>query len=248
MNKLIKAEYYRSMRSGIYFPIFVIFGLGSLFMPSLMGGLEGDMDNLYFHLMNYSQGAGLMLVSYVCIVMAAMLGNMYQNRTYYYEIMNGESTHNIILSKLAVYGSYAFAVLIVPAVIYHVIIGVDRGTGGMKSPWLAAVLGTVIMLNVAFFTVFLAMLVRHLVAGVIVMYTYSMGVTMGYMMFTEMGAPEANEKIERIFNLFPQVQILNLAQLEYKREYIVSVIGSLIVTFALMYTLTYISYKRKNFR
>ena len=54
--------------------------------------------------------------------------------------------------------------------------------------------------------------------------------------------------MEKIFGVFPQVQILNLAQLEYTNEYIASVIGSFIVIFALMYTLTYISYKKKNFR
>ncbi len=248
MNKLIKAEYYRSLRSGIYFPIFVICGIFALLFPSLMGEVDPEMDNLFYHLMNYSQGSGIMIVAYAGIIISAMIGNMYQNRTYYYEIMNGSDTHHIILSKLAVYGSYSLVVLIIPAIIYHSIIGADKGTGGMESPWLAAVLGTIIILNIIFFTVFVSMLIRHVIAGAILMYTYSMGITMVYMFVSDEALCDNVETMEKIFGVFPQVQILNLAQLEYTNEYIASVIGSFIVIFALMYTLTYISYKKKNFR
>ncbi|MBE6862375.1 MAG: hypothetical protein E7497_05700 [Ruminococcus sp.] len=248
MNKLIKAEYYRSLRSGIYFPIFVICGIFALLFPFLMGETDSETDNLYYHLMNYSQGSGILIVAYVGIILSAMIGNMYQNRTYYYEIMNGSNTHHIILSKLVVYGSYAFAVIIIPAIIYHVIIGVDKGTGGMESPCLAAVLGTIIILNIIFFTVFVTMLIRHVIAGAILMYSYSMGVTMVYMFVSDEALCENAKTMEKIFGIFPQVQILNLAQLEYTGGYIATVIGSFIVIFALMYTLTYISYKKKNFR
>ncbi len=248
MNKLIKAEFYRSLRSGMYFPIFVICGIFALLFPLLMGETDPEMDNLYYHLMNYSQGSGIMIVAYVGIILSAMIGNMYQNRTYYYEIMNGSNTHHIILSKLAVYNTYSFAVLILPAVIVFAVIGSKTGTGGMENPWLAAILGAVIITNIICFTVFVTMLIRHVIAGAILMYTYSMGVTMVYMFVSDEALCDNAETMEKIFSVFPQVQILNLAQLEYTNEYIATVIGSFIVTFALMYTLTYISYRKKNFR
>lgn len=246
MNKLVRAEFYRTTHSGIYFMIFVIVGVFSMVCPFIF--TEGLSErNLYSYLTNFSAVSGMMLVDFMGIIMSVMLGNMYQNRTYYYEIMNGTGTRRIIFSKLIVYNALSFAVLLIPAISVFSIITAKTGTGGMENPWLTAILAAVIIMNITCFNVLATMIIRHMIIGAIAVYSYSMAVTISYMVFSEGLGSNMPKAAERIFNLFPQVQIFNLAQLKYPAEFIVSVIASFIVTFAVFYALAYISYKRKRF-
>ncbi len=246
MNKLIKAEFYRTTHSGVYFMIFLIVGIFSIVCPFIFTE-ELSERNLYSYLTNFSAVSGMMLVDFMGIIMSVMLGNMYQNRTYYYEIMSGAKTHRIILSKLTVYNALSFAVVLLPAVAVFGIITAKTGTGGMETPWLTAILATVIILNITCFNVLLTMLIRHMIIGAIAIYSYSMLVTICYMIFSEGIGSKVPKIAERILNFFPQVQIFNIAQLKYSPEFIFYVIASFIVTFAVLYILVYLSYKRKKF-
>lgn len=248
MNKLIRAEFYRSTRSGIYFPIFVIFGLVPLILPFILQDEVPENNLFFYYLTNYSNGSGFMISGYMGIIMAVMLGNMYQNRTFYYEIMDGADTHHIILSKLAVYNTFSAAVLIIPAILVFTAVGIQEGTDIIEKPWLTAVLGAVIILNFTCVNVFISMLVRHMISGAILTYAYSMGISMSYMIACDEALGNPSEAKERFFSIFPQVQIMKLAQPEYSTDFIISVVVGFIVTFALLYALTYMSYKRKNFR
>jgi hypothetical protein len=84
-----------------------------------------DLDeiNMLSVLTIYSQGGGFLISGYVGIILSAMISNMYQNRTYYYEIMDGASTHHIILSKIIVYDIISAAVLIIPTIITFIVMG-----------------------------------------------------------------------------------------------------------------------------
>lgn len=245
MTKLIKAEFYRVSHSGIFLKVFIVFGLLPLSMPFVS---IPDMDevNMLYILLAYAQGGGFLISGYVGIVLSAMISNMYQNRTYYYEIMNGANTHHVILSKLIVYNCITAAVLIIPAIITFAIMGNNYPLGDLKQLWLTVILGIVIILNFTCFTVFLSMLIRHILGGPVLVYTVSMLPTIVY--FTVSEVTDKYKWVTDILSYIPQTQIMEFVKPEYETDFIAKVIGGFVVCFAVLYALTYASYKKKNFK
>ncbi|MBR5512817.1 MAG: hypothetical protein IKV85_02370 [Ruminococcus sp.] len=241
MTKLIKAEFYRVTHSGIFFVVFVVFGLLPLAMPFIS---LADMNevNMFYILLAYAQGGGFLISGYVGIVLSAMISNMFQNRTYYYEIMNGANTHHIILSKIIVYNCITAAVLIIPAIITFAIMGNIYPLGDLKQLWLTIILGIIIILNFACFTIF----IRHILGGPVLIYTISMLPTMAYMTISEL--TDGYKWLTDALSYMPQIQIMEFVKPEYETNFIIKVIGSFFVSFIGLYALTYVSYKKKNFR
>lgn len=248
MSKLIKAEFYRSVRSGIFFIIFCIFGLLPTVMPFLSLA-DMEQKNLYQFLLYYSEGGGIMITGYFGIVVSAMISNLYYNRTYYYEIMDGANTHHIIFSKLIVYNVFSAAVLIIPPVIVYSIVGNKYGIGEMNELWLTVLLGIIIILNISCINVFISMLIRHILAAPILIYTLSMLPLFAYMMIIETADMTGVSKyIVKAMRCMPTIQITEFVKADYSTGFVAMVIGSFVVFFVGLYTLTYISYRKKNFR
>ncbi|MGN0633713.1 MAG: hypothetical protein ACI4JW_07565 [Oscillospiraceae bacterium] len=244
MNKLIKSEIYRLTRSGIYFPLYVII-TALIFPVSMLFPDELPMKNMMGYITYFAQTSGGMVLTYSMLFVAGMLGNMYSNRTYYYEIMDGQSTHKIIFSKLIVYNAMELGLFLVPACAVFAGIGMNLGFGDTKQLWLTVILGIFILLNITTTAVLITMLIRNLIGGVILNFTLFGFISMFYMVFVDIFPSKA---IEKIFSVFPLIQLTSLVQTEYTTKYIVTVIASFAVTFILLYSLTYLSYKRKNFR
>lgn len=245
MTKLIKAEFYRVTHSGIFLKIFILVGLFPLVLPFTA---TADMEEINLHsiLLIYAQMGGLVMSELVGIMLSAMISNMYQNRTYYYEIMDGANTHHIILSKLIVYNCISTAVLIIPAIITFAIAGKCYPIGDLKQLWLTVILGSVIILNFTCLTIFISMLIRHSLGGPILVYTIGMLPTFVYMLFSELS--DKYKWVTDILSYIPQTQIMEFVKPEYETDFIVKVIGGFVVIFITLYALTYVSYKKKNFK
>lgn len=245
MSKLIKAEFYRVSHSGIFLKIFILVGLFPLVLPFTA---TADMEEINLHsiLLIYAEMGGIVMSELVGIMLSAMISNMYQNRTYYYEIMDGANTHHTILSKLIVYSCISTVVLIIPAIITFVIAGNCYPIGDLKQLWLTVILGVVIILNFTCFTIFISMLIRHSLGGPILVYTLGMLPTFVYMLLSELS--DKYKWVTDILSYIPQTQIMEFVKPEYETDFIVKVIGGFVVCFAVLYALTYASYKKKNFK
>lgn len=245
MTKLIKGEFYRVTHSGIFFKVFIVFGLFPLSMPFVA---ISDMDevNMFYILLSYAQGGGFLISGYVGIVLSAMISNMFQNRTYYYEIMNGTNTHHIILSKIIVYNCITTSVLIIPAIITFAIMSNNYPLGDLNQLWLTVILGAVIIMNFTCFTVLISMLIRHILGGPVLVYTVSILPVMFYMTIPEI--TDNYKWLTNILNCMPQTQLIEFVKPEYETVFIIKVICSFVVIFAALYTLTYMSYKKRNFK
>ncbi|MBE6840226.1 MAG: hypothetical protein E7506_03095 [Ruminococcus sp.] len=248
MSKLIKAEFYRVSHSGIFLKILIVFGLLPTVMPFLSLA-DMEQKNLYQFLIFYSEFSGVIITGYFGIVVSAMASNLYYNRMHYYEIMDGANTHHIILSKLIVYNVFSIAVLIIPPVIVYSIVGNKYGIGEMKELWLTVLLGIVIILNITCIIVFISMIIRHILAAPILIYTLSMLPLFAYMMIIETADMTGVSKfIVKAMRCIPTIQITEFVKADYSTGFVATVIGSFVVFFVGLYTLTYISYKKKNFR
>ncbi len=245
MTKLIKAEFYRVTHSGIFLKVFILVGLFPLALPFTA---MADMEEVNLHsiLLIYAQMGGIVMSELVGIMLSAMISNMYQNRTYYYEIMDGANTHHIILSKLIVYNCISTAVLIIPAIITFAITGNCYPIGDLKQLWLTVILGIIIILNFTCFTIFITMLIRHSLGGPILVYTLGTLPTFVYMLLSELS--DKYKWVTDILSYIPQTQLMEFVKPEYETNFIVKVIGGFVVCFAVLYTLTYISHKKKNFK
>ena len=248
MSKLIKAEFYRSVRSGIFFMIFCVFGLLPTVMP-FASLADMEQKNLYQFLIFYSQSGGILITGYFGIIVSAMISNLYYNRTYYYEIMDGANTHHIIFSKLIVYNVFSTAVMIIPPVIAYSIVGNKYGIGEMNELWLTVLLGIIIILNISCINVFISMLIRHILAAPILIYSLSMIPLFVYLMIIETSEMTGvNKFITKALSCSLTIQITEFVKADYSTGFVVKVIGSFVVFFVGLYTLTYISYKKKNFK
>ncbi len=251
MCKLIKAEFYRMTHSGIYFFLLLLVStFPILFSITSLYNIENE--SLLAYVSIYCEAAGFMIPAFLGVIISATLCNMYQNRIYYYELMNGENTHKIILSKLAVYNIISIVFVIIPAIIFIAVLGADAPAGSMENVGLTIFLGCIAVFNVTCTTIFISMIVRHILGASMLFYMFNMGI-MTVSTFTIEIAYDGDvsktiKTINKILEFFPSIQLTKLAQPEYSDSFILKVILGFVVTFTALYSLTYISYKKKNFR
>ena len=177
-----------------------------------------------------------------------MIGKLYSDRFHYYEIMDGANTHHIILSKLIVYNIYSLVIVVVPAAVSYTAVAVNYGTGGIEKPWLPILLLTIIIMNATSLVLLLSMIIRRAIIGAVISYCYAMIIIMLYMFYDAEITGVSNKFTGFLFDTSPYIQITKLGYDYTSAEYIAMVAGSFVVTVSLLYTLTYISHRRKNFR
>lgn len=251
MNKLIKAEFYRSMRSGIFLPIYVLMSLFTIYMTFLTykAGVDcEDGTELFWFLASYSETGAMVLSEVIGIIISLMIGKLYSDRFHYYEIMDGANTHHIILSKLIVYNIYSLVIVVVPAAVSYTAVAVNYGTGGIEKPWIPILLLTIIVIHATSLVLLISMIIRRAIIGVVISYCYAMITMMLYMFYDAEITGTRNKIAGFLFDTSPYIQITKLGYDYTSAKYIAMVAGSFVVTVSLLYTLTYISHRRKNFR
>lgn len=218
MCKLIKAEFYRLTRSGIFFIILILGSIIPILVPLINMNMI-ETESLFAYVSIYCETASFFVSAFLGVIISATLCNMYQNRTYYYEIMNGESTHKIILSKLAVYNILSVVLTIIPAIVFLAVLGADVPVGPMENVGLTIFLGCITVFNVTCTTIYISMLIRHILGAPMLFYMSNMLIMTVSMFTIEMDYDGESSKsiktINKVLEFFPSIQITKLAQPEY---------------------------------
>ncbi|MDO5559254.1 MAG: hypothetical protein Q4F95_06600 [Oscillospiraceae bacterium] len=245
MNKLISAELLRVVHSGMFFRFLILLSVLSLAMPFMTSYVDTD-SSLSMAVKAFAESSAL-IIMLPGLIFTVIFAGIYRSRLYYYEIMDGCSTHKIILSKLVSYILLACAFIIIPYTLICGFLGIKNGTGDIRNIWLLLVLFIIIIVHFICIKILTAMILRNMAVSTLAAYTWMMAILMVNMFIFEAG-PSDPEKIQKIFDWFPVIQLQRLAQTEYSSTFIITVFTSFVIETALFYILTFISYRRKNFK
>ncbi|MDO5559732.1 MAG: hypothetical protein Q4F95_09055 [Oscillospiraceae bacterium] len=226
MTDLIKAEWFRLRHSGSMFKLLTAAFLTGVLFSFVNGILCFDRASL-----SAGSPTGMMFVS---IAASAAIGTHYQNRTAYYEIMDGRSDHAIILSRLAVYSSYATVFYFVPVSVLLMIF--DGGAESAKF----LILLYFILLRLLLFCICLVLIFKN-AAGFVLIFPRIIIEVLLLNMVTD---PTF------LTGILPVLKWLPLCQCQYigssqGGEITAKVIIGFIIEAAVMYTVAYTSYKKK---
>lgn len=251
MSKHTRAEWYRLIHSGHYFSVFILLTLGAYATLFALDAASIDILNksLSENVGNFLETFSALLPLLICTIAAAALGNMFLNRTAYYEIMDGSSIHKIILSKLVVYCSLVLIFTIVPLGGFFTYIGLKNGAGEMKNIPLFALLSVIVILHLISATVMTTLLAQNIILGSCIPYIrYLVFEQVALVMLAEGADAETADKFEKAYNWFASLQITRLAWPEYPKDFIIAVIASFVIEFIILYAAVYATYRKKLFR
>lgn len=246
MSKLIKAEWYRFTHSGIMFKVFIFMTFFS-FLMHYINDPRFLEHTLCENMVSYSSVIGLVLCMFLGTLIAATLGMLYHNRTGNYEIMDGNTPSQIILSKLIVYISSCMVAVFLPMGIISVIVGMKNGIGeGLNLPLFYSMI-FVKVLHIASVAVLSTLILKSLLGAAIPYIRFLIFEIMGFEMIT-MAFP-SNTTIREIAQFFPAYQVnYSLIQLTGDcGELVLKFILSFVVEIPLLYIVTYVGYKKKWF-
>ena len=103
-----------------------------------------------------------------------------------------------------------------------------------------------IIMNIVNCTIFITMLIRHILGGPVLNYTLGIFPMMIYLTLPQL--IDNHNKITDVLSFLPYTQITEFVKPEYESSFIFKVVGAFVVCFAVLYALTYASYKKKNFK
>lgn len=246
MGRLMKTELFRMSNSGKNMVSFAIVLILLCFYP-FSGQWEYLDAPLAISLVYFWKNVYVFLLIAGFFV-AILLASQYQSRLYYYEVMNGENTHKIILSKLVIYIGYIVLFFIIPNLILYITLAVRNGLGGYENIIMSVGLFGVTTFRMITRAVLLTMIIRRLIPVLGILYISFM-LEQAIILIIE-GIFDTSHKLWKvIFNFFISQQVNNFYQpMEYAGEFVVTVIVSFIMEAVLLYGLTWYSYKKKNFR
>ncbi len=246
MSKLIKAEWYRFTHSGIMFKVLVFLSFFSLLMHYVSDPKFME-HTLCENMISYTSVIGLVLCMFLGTVIAATLGILYNNRTGFYEVMDGNSPSEIILSKLIVYVSSSVVAIFVPMGIISAVVYIKNGVGeGLNLPIYYSMI-FIKVLHIVSIAVFASLIFKSLLGAAFPYVRFLILEMMGFEMLI-MALPH-NETIRNIAHCFPAYQInysLNLLTGDCG-DLVLKFILSFVIEFSVLYILTHISFKKKWF-
>lgn len=251
MSKHTKAEWYRLIHSGHYLFVFLLLIFVSYVALFFLGNAtESLLDiNLYKNICSFLETFSMLLPLLICTMTAATLGNLFHNRTSCYEIMDGSSIHKIILSKLFVYCPFVLIFTVIPLGSYFTFIGIKNGIGEMENVALFAFLFVIIVLHLVSATVMTTLIAKNLILGSCVPYVrYLVFEQVFLIMILEGASTETIDKLQKIYNWFAALQLINLGQPSYSKNFVIAVTASFVIEFIILYAAVYASYKKKRFR
>lgn len=246
LPRLIRAEFFRSMRSGIYFVLLALAGLASA-ISILINGNTGRVDfgQTLGDTVRALGGSSMTVIIFVSLMISIIIGNIYMHRMYYYEIMDGAGVHSIILSKLISAYALTGICVVLPMGAVFAAMYIKNGAGDVKNFGLFCVLALVVVLNSVTFMTLFTMLLKNMILGVVCSYFLIMFQAFIEMMVMNM---KNRELSEAIVYLFPMFQLSGLASMEYTGKFTAEVLISFAAVFIVMYALVWFTYKKKLFR
>lgn len=245
MTKLMRAEWYRFIHSGKYFFATIcvcILCLLSMFLE------QSDCYKLTLseNLMLFSGSGATIIPFLLCTVITGTIGISYNNRTAYYEIMEGNSAHKIILSKVFVYTLTICGMYLVPLMIYLGVTAAANGVGDKENAAFMCLMLAVIIVHIATASALAAVAVKSLLSAVIGYVRYAILEGMGIMLLPEL-LKDHREALYKIFDWLIAGQQMLFAGNKLDNHAVVAIIGSFVIEFALLYGIAFLGYRKKNF-
>lgn len=230
MTNLIRAEFYRLKHSShllTYIIGLCIFGVLIIFMNYPSSDITRQ---------NFVTAAPMgMVISLMAIGIA--IGRHYQNRTAFYEIMDGASAHKIILSRIFVYTLIMICFYFIPVSVILIILG------AINDPFRFVSMLLIIFFRLLIFTVCICLTFKT-GEGAILPYVRFMIEIMPMMIITGEDIGISDDKLFSVLNWLPIFQCYSLGG-EIGNTLIIKIIVGFAVEAAVMYALAYTSHRKK---
>lgn len=251
MIKQLKAEVFRMANSGGMRFGNGVYYLGVLLALMCLFPFSEEWERLNEPLasaLGYVVQESYIVFLIIQIVAVCLLIRKYQTRIYYYEIMYGESIHDIIISTGIAYGGYILVVYMLPNMVLFSIQAIRNGVGAYEDVASFIIAFAIILLRFVFRAVFITMIARNIVPALASVYLLFLGEQ------AILSVIHANMNVETgiasyICYLFPSQQFVNLYQPQgYSDRFLAMVLVSFLVEVVTLYVLTKHNYKAKKFR
>ena len=229
MSNLIKAEFFRIKNSSHQLTAIIglcIFGVLLLFMNDT----ASDLTRQSF----VSSAPMGMAIALMAIGVA--VGRHYQNRTAFYEIMDGVSAHRIILSRICVYTPLMLCFYFIPVSVILIMLDV------ISDPFRFLSMLLIIFLRLLIFTVCVCLSFKT-GEGAIFPYVRFMAEMMPMMLIAGEEMSISNDKLFSVLNWLPIFQCYSLGG-EIDNTLIMKIIVGFLVETAVMYALAYTSHRK----
>ena len=229
MSNLIRAEFYRLKHSSRLFAYIIGLCFGGV-VTTFMSNSPGITRQVIV-------GTAPMAMVLSLIAVGISIGRHYQNRTAYYEVMDGASAHRIILSRICVYVPLMVGFYFIP--VSAILIYFDGDAELVR--FLSMIL--IIFLRLLIFTI-CACLIFKTVGGAILPYVRFMIEMWPLMIIVGEGISISDDRLFSVLCWLPFFQCCSLGG-EIDNVLIIKIIVGFAVEAAVMYALAYISHRRK---
>lgn len=250
MTRLIKAEWYRLIHTGIfkyYILLCFIFPI-----TTMMTDLNWYKMTLSENMMLFTQNTNMILPMFLSMAISISIGLAYQNKTIYYEVMDGKKTHKIILSKIILYTTIFVVGVSFTYAIYFGVTGIKNGIGEFSDIPLRLILTEIIIIRICAVTVLISMLVKHPVglAAAILRFMFLDNLLFIIVMGSNLDSTSELSVINSKSGLdwIVSGQLTRIFSANIDSKLILAIFATLVFEIAFWYILTHISYKRKMFR
>lgn len=228
MSNLIKSEWYRITHSRPSLPIIILGMLGC----ALISFLGGEM--LDFKRNSVSQ-TGVMSIYLCAIVLSSLVDTSYTNCIAFYEIMDGKSPNQIIMSKLVVYTP--LALICCYSTVSALLLIFDGGAETVKF----ILLLFFVFVRGFLSTIFTSMIFKSKDSAALAL--ARMMVESLILMFSK-STENTTQLLPHAFEWLIMGQLFNMG-INVNGDLTAKVIIGCICEVSVMYVLTYMSYKRK---
>ncbi|MGN0537079.1 MAG: hypothetical protein ACI4M3_03765 [Acutalibacteraceae bacterium] len=249
MIRLIKAEWYRLVHTGVLKYLILICFLFPVM--AMMTDLNWYKMTLSENMALFAQNAIIMMPLFLGIAISISIGQCYQNKMAYYEIMDGRKTHEIILSKVILYNVIFVIGITVTCGVYFSTLGIINGVGDFSNIPLRFILVEITIIHVCTVSVLIYMLIKHIIGLVIVMLRFMFLDCMMVTLMTGINS-SADSSLAAINSTnstdwFVSGQMIKILSGDIDSKLILIVFATLIIEIAFWHILTHISYKHKMF-
>lgn len=250
MIRLIKAEWYRIVHTGVLKYLILVCFLFPIMV--MMTDLNWYKMTLSENMALFAQNAIIMMPLFLGIAISIPIGQCYQNKMAYYEIMDGRKTHEIILSKVILYNAIFVIGITIICGVYFGALGIINGVGDLSNIPLRFTLIEIIVIHICTVSVLICMLVKHIVGFVVTVLRFMFLDTfiITLMMPIDSDSVSSLEAInsQSSIDWFVSGQMTKILSADIDSRLILIIFTTLVLEIAFWYILTHISYKRKMFK
>lgn len=239
MRKLMSAEWYRLRHSGAFIVIILLAVLVPVIIPFFVEYTVETADVTASEVLYMIASNAPFFAVMIPVAIGASISSSYSNKIAYYEVMDGNSTHKIILSKLFVHTGFATFAYWIPTAAFLLWAYVNNGT----DLWLEDFSVTLIL--------YIILLLRSTISGTLfVTLTRSpIGAALPYVRLmlesmTDMIFISGNP----LYKYMPTTQMMAYLTDPSDNSIIWAIILTTIFEIAALYICSYIGFKKKKFK